>query len=182
VRRVAAALAALLVLLLVLLLAGCGGDGPAETAPPPPPSGTGYFVGSAEGIGASLDLLGDDPVARTVRRALLAEAGPGEAPPAVGIASIVNDTSTGFDAPRFIAILESGRAVILEPALTALRGAAGPAAREARLLLRDVPSRVPSRGAGVAYLVMRGAPADQVASVRMAAGPQPSITLAARRR
>ena len=49
-RRAAAAAAALL----VLLLAGCGGDGPAETEPPPPPSGTGYFVGSAEGIGASI--------------------------------------------------------------------------------------------------------------------------------
>jgi hypothetical protein len=178
VRRAAAALAALL----VLLLAGCGGDGPAETAPPPPPSGTGYFVGSAEGIGASLDLLGDDPVARSVRRGLLAEAGPGDAPPAVGIASIVNDTSSGFDAPRFVAILESGRAVILEPALQALRGAAGPAAGDARRRLAAVPSRVPSRGAGVAYLVMRGALVDEVASVRMAAGAQPSITLAARRR
>jgi hypothetical protein len=178
VRRAAAALAALL----VLLSAGCGGEGPAETAPPPPPSGTGYFVGSAEGIGASLDLLGDDPVVRSVRRALLAEAGPGDAPPSVGIASIVNDTSSGFDAPRFIAILESGRAVTLEPAVQALRGAAGPSARDARRRLRAVPARIPSRGGGVAYLVMRGAPADQVASVRMAAGPQPSITLAARRR
>jgi hypothetical protein len=45
-----------------------------------------------------------------------------------------------------------------------------------------VPSRIPSEGAGVAYLVLRGASADEVASVSMAAGPEPSITLAARRR
>jgi hypothetical protein len=34
----------------------------------------------------------------------------------------------------------------------------------------------------LAYLVLSGARVDEVASVTMAAGPQPSITLAARRR
>jgi hypothetical protein len=179
---VRAALAAALAAV-VLALAGCGGDAaPRETAPPPPPSGTGYFVGSQEGIGATLDLVGDDPVSRTVTRALLAESGPAAAPAAVGIASIVNETPSGFDAPRFIAILESGRAVILVPAAEALRVAHGPAARAARAALRRVPGRIPSEGAGLAYLVLSGARVDEVASVRMAAGPQPSITLAARRR
>jgi hypothetical protein len=178
VRAAAAALAALL-----LALAGCGeGTAPPETAPPPPASGTGYFVGSSEGIGATLDLLGDDPVSRSVERALVAEVGPTGDLPDVGIASIVNETPSGFDAPRFVAILESGRAVILTPAREALRGARGPAARLARARLRQVPSRIPSEGAGVAYLVLRGASADEVASVSMAAGPEPSITLAARRR
>lgn len=174
----AAALAALL-----LALAACGeGSPPPETAPPPPPSSTGYFVGSEEGIGATLDMLGDDPVSRAVERAMVAEVGPTGDVPDVGIASIVNETPSGFDAPRFVAILESGRAVILTPAREALRGARGPAAREARARLRDVPSRIPSEGAGVAYLVLRDASADQVAKVVMAAGPQPSITLGARRR
>lgn len=174
----AAALAALL-----LALAACGeGTPPAPTAPPPPPSGTGYFVGSDEGIGATLDMLGDDPVSRSVERALVAEVGPTGDVPDVGIASIVNETPSGFAAPRFVAILEGGRAVILTPARDALRGARGPAARQARARLRAVPARIPSEGAGVAYLVLRGASADQVAKVVMAAGPQPSITLAARRR
>jgi hypothetical protein len=178
VRAAAAVLAALL-----LAFAGCGeGTPPPETASPPPASGTGYFVGSSEGIGATLDLLGDDPVSRSVERALVAEVGPTGDIPDVGVASIVNETPSGFDAPRFVAILESGRAVILTPAMEALRGARGPAARLARARLREVPSRVPSEGAGVAYLVLRGASADEVASVSMAAGPQPSITLAARRR
>jgi len=177
VRAAAAALAAML-----LALAGCGdGSRPPETAPPPP-SGTGWFVGSEEGIGATLDMLGDDPVSRSVERALEAQAGPAGEAPDVGIASVVNETASGFDAPRFVAILEGGRAVILTPALEALRGARGPAARQARARLRAVPSRVPAAGAGVAYLVLRGASVDQVASVTMAAGPQPSITLAARRR
>ena len=177
-RAAAAALAALL-----LAFAGCGeGTPPPATAPPPPASGTGYFVGSSDGIGATLDLLGDDPVSRSVERALVAEGGPTGDLPDVGIASIVNETPSGFDAPRFIAILESGRAVILTPAVEALRGARGPAARLARARLRQVPKRIPSEGAGVAYLVLRGASADEVASVSMAAGPEPSITLAARRR
>ena len=177
-RAAAAALAALL-----LALAGCGeGTPPPETAPPPPASGTGYFVGSSDGIGATLDLLGDDPVSRSVERALVAEVGPTGDLPDVGIASIVNETPSGFDAPRFIAILESGRGVILTPAVEALRGARGPAARLARARLRQVPSRIPSEGAGVAYRVLRGASADEVGSVSMAAGPEPSITLAARRR
>ena len=177
-RAAAAAIAALL-----LALAGCGdGPPPPQTAPPPPASGTGYFVGSGDGIGATLDMLGDDPVSRSVERALVAEVGPTGDLPDVGIASIVNETSSGFDAPGFVAILEGGRAVILTPALEALRGARGPAARQARARLRTVPSRVPSMGAGVAYLVLRGADADQISSVTMAAGPEPSITLAARRR
>jgi hypothetical protein len=166
-----------------VLAAGCGGSGGTpDTAPAPPPSGTGYFVGSQGGIGASLDLLGEDPVSRAVDRALLAEGGPGGTLPEVGIASIVNETPAGFAQPRLVAILESGRAVILTPAAQALRGAHGPAARAARERLRVVPRRVPGEGAAVAYVVLRGASADEVASVLMAAGPEQPITLAARRR
>ncbi|MGE0028776.1 MAG: hypothetical protein AB7O78_11290 [Thermoleophilia bacterium] len=177
------AAAAAVLAALLLALASCGeGSPPTATAPPPPPSGTGYFVGSQDGIGATLDLLGDDPVSRSVERALMAEVGPTGDVPDVGIASIVNETPSGFDAPRFVAILESGRAVILTPAREALRGAQGPAARLARARLRTVPSRIPSEGAGTAYVVLRDANPDQVAKVVMAAGPQPAITLAARRR
>lgn len=179
-RAAAAAAAALLV---ALALAGCGGDGGrAETAPPPPPSGTGFFVGSQGGIGATLDMGGNDPVSRAVTRALLAEAGDEGPVPVVGIASVVNETSSGFDAPRFVAILQSGRGVILQPARLALRGARGPAARLARERLAAVPARVPSEGAGTAYVVLHDASVDEVASVVMAAGPEPAITLAARRR
>ncbi|HET6692232.1 MAG TPA: hypothetical protein VFG74_15355 [Miltoncostaeaceae bacterium] len=176
-RAAAAALAALL-----LAVAGCGDGAPPTETAPPPPSGTGWFVGSEGGIGATLDMRGDDPVSRSVERALASEAGAGGEAPDVGIASIVNETASGFDAPRFIAILESGRGVTLTPALEALRGVRGPAARQARARLRAEPARVPSRSAGVAYLVLRGASVDRIASVTMAAGPQPAITLAARRR
>jgi hypothetical protein len=177
VRRAAAALAALL-----LALAGCGDGSPPPQPAPPPPSGTGWFVGSEGGIGATLDLRGDDPVSRSVAHALAGAAGPAGEAPDVGIASIVNETSSGFDAPRFVAILDNGRGVILIPALEALRGVTGPAARQARARLRAVRSRIDARSAGAAYLVLRGASVDRVASVVMAAGPQPSITLAARRR
>ncbi|HTI32767.1 MAG TPA: hypothetical protein VL422_03755 [Miltoncostaea sp.] len=174
---------AALVAVLVLALAGCGGDdGRAETAPPPPPSGTGYFVGSQGGIGATLDMEGNDPVSRAITRTLLDEVGNQGPVPVVGIASVVNETSSGFDGPRFIAILDSGRAVIHEPAMQVLRGARGPAARLARERLARVPARVPSEGAGTAYVVLRGASVDEVAKVVMAAGPESSITLAARRR
>jgi len=167
----------------LLLAAGCGGSGePVATAPAPPPSGTGYFVGSEDGIGASLDLLGEDPVSRAVDRALLAQGGEPGTLPDVGLASIVNETATGFALPRFVAILEGGRAVILVPAAEALRAARGPAARRARALLRSAPRRVPAEGAAVAYLVLPGAAADAVDSVRMAAGPEPAIVLSARRR
>ena len=167
----------------LLLAAGCGGSGgPADTAPAPPPSGTGYFVGSQGGIGASVDLLGEDPISRAIDQALLAQGGPGGNLPEVGIASIVNETPAGFRQPGMVAVLESGRAVILVPAAEALRGAHGPAARAARASLRAVPRRVPAEGAAVAYLVLQGASADEVASIRMAAGPHPPITLSARRR
>jgi hypothetical protein len=133
-------------------------------------------------VGATLDLAAGDPVSRAVTRALIADAGPADALPAVGIASVVNDTASGIDALYFTATLEDGRAVVLQSAADALRTARGPAARAARAAVARVPARIPSRGAGVAYVVLRGAPADQVASVAMVAGPAPAITLPARRR
>ena len=167
----------------LLLAAGCGGSAePVATAPAPPPSGTGYFVGSEGGIGASLDLLGEDPVSHAVDRALLAQGGEPGTVPDVGVLSIVNETAAGFSIPGLVAILENGRGVILVPAARALRAASGPAARRARALLRVMPRRVPAEGAAVAYVVLSGASADAVDSVLMAAGPEPAIVLRARRR
>jgi hypothetical protein len=57
--------------------AGCSaGTEPARVEPEPAPAGTAYFVGAgADGIGASLDLLGDDPVVRLVDAALAERGG-----------------------------------------------------------------------------------------------------------
>jgi hypothetical protein len=168
-----------------LALAGCspaGGPGPPGTVPESAPAGTGYFVGTGpEGVGASLDLLGEDPVTRVVAAALRARDGRPGSVASVGVASVVNDGRLGIALPRFVAVLASGGAVALPPSSRILRPGDGPAARRALAALARAPERVPPGGAATAYVVLEGPSPAAVASVRMVVAGKP-ITLAARRR
>ncbi len=179
-RGAAAALAA------ALLASGCSSAGtsePPRTSPEPPPSGTGYFVGTGpDGVGASLDLLGEDPVVRMIDAALRVNADPRLEIPAVGVASVVNEGAVGIPAPRFVAELGDGTAVPLPRAADVLRPSDGPLARRALARLRSVPVRVRAEGAATFYVVLRGPAPAEVASARMVVVRGQPITLAARRR
>jgi hypothetical protein len=180
-RRAAAALAA------ALAAAGCssaGTSGPPRTAPDDtPPSGTGYFVGTGPGgVGATLDLLGEDPVTDAIDAALRVNADPRLEIPAVGIASVVDGGRVGIPAPRFVAELADGTAVPLPRAADVLRPQDGPEARRALALLRRVPVRVKAGGAATLYVVLRGPTPAEVASARMVVVRGEPIALAARRR
>jgi len=168
------------------LLAGCGGGGPAPdaTAPsePPPLRGTGYFVGSGAGLGASLDLLGDDPASRAVAAALAGEPESAEPAPVVGIASVVNREADAVPAPRFTAVLSSGGAVPMASARDVLEGRDDPAARRAARALPPEPSFVAGGRSAVLYVVLAGARPREVESVRMVAVPGRPVVLQARTR
>lgn len=172
-------------LLAAAALAGAGcaqGPEPSRAGIEPPPSGTGYFVGAgADGLGASLDLLADDPVVRLVDAAFAARDG-GRSVPAVGVASVVNDGPVGTPMPRFIADLATGRALPLREAADVLRPGEGPEARRALARLAALPARVGAEGAATAYVVLLAVPVAEVESVRMVVPRGPQITLAARRR
>jgi hypothetical protein len=172
--------------LAALALAGAGcspSTEPTRVEPEPEPAGTAYFVGAgADGIGASLDLLADDPVVRLVDAALAARGGERGAEPSVGVVSVVNDGRFGTPVPRFIADLSSGGAVPLRDPADLLRPEDGPRARRALTRLSALPRRVPAEGAATAYVVLVAAPPAEVASVRMVVAGEPPITLAARRR
>ena len=178
------ALAALAVAALVLV-AGCsdGGGSTPPAPPPPPPEGTGFFVGEGpDGIGATLDLEGSDPVTGAVDAALGARGGrPGDGP-VVGVASVVNDGARAVAAPAFIATFAGGGAVPLEDAATAVARGDGPAARRALARLGPTPRSVPAGGAVTMYVVLRGAPAREVEAVRMVVEPGRPVTLEARPR
>lgn len=178
-RALAAALAGA-----ALVGAGCSpGASPSRAVPEPVPAGTAYFVGTgSDGIGASLDLLAEDPVVRLVDAALAARGAERGAEPSVGVASIVNDGPLGTPVPRFIAELSGGGAVPLRDAADVLRPGDGPEARRALARLGASAARVPAEGAATAYVVLEGAPAAEVASVRMVVPGAAPITLAARRR
>lgn len=170
---------------LALALAGCSSaaSGPPRTAPEPAPTGTGYFVGTGPGgIGASLDLLGDDPVVRVIDAALRAQDGRPGTVASVGVASILDEGTLGIPAPRFVADLASGGAIPLRAAASVLRPGDGPAARRALARLRTVPARVPAGGAATTYVVLEGATPAAVQSVRMVVVAGQPITLTARRR
>lgn len=169
-------------LLAALAVAGCaaGGPGPAKPPAAPEPSGTGYFVGrGSEGVGVSLDLLGEDPVTRAVDAALAAR---GAREAAVGIVSVVNGSRAGIGMPRFTADLAAGGSVPLTPAADAIAGEDGPAAARARRMLARLPRRVPAEGAGTAYVVLAASTPAAVGSVRMVDPAGRTVTLAARRR
>ena len=176
---------ALAAVLVASALAGAGcaqGPEPSRVGIEPPPSGTGYFVGrGADGLGASLDLLADDPVVRLVDAALAARDG-GRSAPSVGVASVVNDGPAGRPMPRFIADLATGGALPLREASDVLRRDEGPEARRALARLDAISARVPAEGAATAYVVLQAVPAAEVASVRMVVPRGAPITLAARRR
>ncbi|WP_217915700.1 hypothetical protein [Miltoncostaea marina] len=177
--------AAAAALALALASAGCGGGGAdAGTAPVAEParSGSGWFEGSGDGLGASLDLRGEDAVARAVGDAVAARARPPARASAVGIAAVVNDRAVPVPAPRFTALFEGGGALPLTGAHEALEGLRGPAARRARALLGRPPRAVPAGGAVTMYVVLRGARPDEVASARMVALPGEPIALPARTR
>lgn len=181
------ALAAAAVVALASVVAGCAGSGGAVATAPQPdpaPTGTGYFVGSGSGgIGGSLDLHGEDPVAQAIDRALVGEGGPTGAVPSVGIASVLNEGTLSIRAPRFVAVLAGDHgAVPIEPAMDALHPGDGPAARRALRMLARVPTRVPPGGAGTFYVVLRDITAAEVGSVTMIVRAGHPITLQARRR
>jgi hypothetical protein len=163
--------------------AACGGasDGPAPEPSEPAPSSTGYFTGKdADGLGAAVDLLGNDPVSRAVVAAL-SDPRRDDAP-VVGIASLVNSGQAAVPAPAFVAMLESGGAVPLEPAIRAIAGRHDPEAVRARNALGRLRRIVPAAGGVVTYLVLRGAGAREVASVRMVTAPGEGATLGPRKR
>ena len=172
---------------LALALAGCGGSpSRIDTGPPAPepaPTGTGYFVGTGpDGLGATLDLLADDPTTRAVGDALVQTVSPPERAPAVGIASVVNDDALAAAAPSFIALFPGGGALPIIDARTAIEDARGPVARRARALLGTAPRRVPAGGAITQYVVLRDVEPAEVDAVRMASPPLEPIPMEARRR
>ncbi len=184
-RAARAAACALLASAALAALAGCGGDDPAPSPDPEPPApGSGLFVGTGPGgIGATLDLEGDDPVAEMVLDALHEPGATRGEDPVVGIASVVNDGTRPLPAPSFVAVLEDGGAAPLQPAglLVSARLPAAAAIR-AREALGPTPRTVPAGGARTMYVVLRGAAAGDVASVRMVVVPGEPITMRARRR
>ena len=145
--------------------------------PPPPPSGTGYFVGlAAAGIGASVDLLGDGPGLARGRPGPALARGRRRAAPSRRSASPRSSTRPrpASGTPGFVAVLESGRAVILVPAAEALRGAPRPRGPAARARLRAGAARaVPAGGRRPWPTSCCGArPPTRSRRSRMAAGPR----------
>jgi hypothetical protein len=185
VRRPPAALAAAAAV--AALAAGCGGgDGRStEAEPPAPPEamGSGYFVGTApNGVGATVDLLAADPVVAALDRALVPTTSPGLPAPAVGIASVVNDSPRAALAPRFSAVLDTGAVVPLVPAAEALGAPQDAAARRAARLLPPDRPLLDGGASTVQYLVLRGAVPGRVAEVRMTTGRVGPTRLAPRPR
>ena len=182
-RAIATALA---VAAMAAAVAGCSGsgDGPVATAPEPAPTGTGYFVGGgADGVGASLDLHGSDPVSVAIDDALIGRDGTPGSVPAVGIASVVNEGAESVPGPHFVAVLADGHGAIPIPAAEdVLRPGDGPAARRALRLLARLPARVPAEGAATYYVILDEVAPAEVGSVRMVVTPGSPITLQARRR
>ena len=123
----------------------------------------------------SLPQIDDALIARGV--------GAGDEPPAVGIASVVNEGPESVPPPRFVAVLADGHGAVPIPrAGSVLSAREGPAARRALRLLARGPARVPAEGAATYYVVLSGLPVAAVGSVRMVVVPGEPITLEARRR
>jgi hypothetical protein len=180
---VRAAARVLLALACAALLAGCSGDGDPDPAPAEPAAerGTGYFVGrSPEGLGAAVDLRGNDPASRAIAAALTDPRSPEV--PVIVIASLVNDGARPVPTPSFVAVLFSGGAAPLEPAGEVLAGRRDAEAARAAALLEPDRALVPAGGSAVLHLVLRGAGALEVESVRMVLVPGQPIALAARSR
>ncbi|WP_217920970.1 hypothetical protein [Miltoncostaea oceani] len=169
----------------LLALHGCGDDGPPPPPEHPPPArpGSAYFVGTGEdGVGATLDLEGQDPVTEAVDAALRARDGAVGEGPVVGVASVVNEGPGVVPAPTFIAQFEGGGALALEDARAVVAESGGPAARRALRLLGRPSVLVPAGGADTIYVVLRGAAPGEVDAVRMVVGPGRIVMLQARPR
>jgi hypothetical protein len=168
---------------LALALCGCAGGGP-PPEPAPAPTGTGYFVGTGPaGIGATLDLEGRDRVTAAVGAALRLPPSEAASAPAVGIASVVNEGPRALPAPVFAARFANGGATPLRDAASVVsEEPPGPARARALRLLGEAPRVVPADGAVTMYVVLRGATAAEVESVRMTALPGQPVTLGARAR
>ena len=168
------------------LAAGCGGGSPSPAPQPPAPPealGSGYFVGTGpDGVGATVDLRAADATVRALEAALRQGAPPGEPPPAVGIASVVNDSRRAAPAPRFIAVLDSGELLPLRPAADALGTRTDPLARRAARLMPAPRSVLPGGASAVEYVVLRGVVPGRVAEVRMTTGTGTPARLAPRPR
>ena len=168
--------------------AGCSGsgDGPVATAPEPAPTGTGYFVGGgADGVGASLDMHGSDPVARRDRRR------PDRARRRRrGAFPRSGSPRWSTRAPRASRRRASWRcsptatgAIPIPAAEDVLRPGDGPAARRALRLLAALPRAGARRGGrDVLRRPRRACTPAEVGSVRMVVTPGAPITLPARRR
>jgi hypothetical protein len=171
---------AALVAAAAIAAAGCGDD-PSAAAPPPSgdPTGSGYFVGKgSDGLGAAVDFMVDDPVTARARSAIgRAAAAAGEPAPAVGLASLVNDSGLPSPVPAFIAVLPGGGATPVQAA----RGPASGLARPARVF-PSPPLFVPAEGTATVYVVLRGASPAEVDHLKMVVRPGESVRLDARRR
>jgi hypothetical protein len=99
----------------------------------------------------------------------------------VAIASVVNDGPSPVRAPRFVAVLTSGRAVPMPDARASLSRAV-PAQRRALALLGSPRARVRPGGSASRYLLLRDVDPLQVESVRMVSTVGEPISLEARRR
>jgi hypothetical protein len=151
----------------------CGPPPPSARAPAAPAPAPAVFVGRlAGGLGVSVDFAGFDPVARGVRRALVAAGRPAH----LGIASLVNDAAAPVAVPRFAAVDRLGERLELATAAAALRGLPGPEARRARRMLRE-PAAVPPEGGAVVYLVLRGAAPGELRELRMRGPAGPAAEL-----
>ncbi len=174
------------VLGLVVAAGGCAsGDARTTDAERPPvrEPGSGFFVGTgAGGIGATLDLEGQDRVTAAVDAALRARGGEPGTGPVVGVASVVNEGPVAVPAPSFIADFAGGGALPMPPAARVVGQVGGPAARRAAALLARPPTSVPAGGAATIYVVLPGVAPGDVASVRMVIGPGRVVTMEARRR
>ncbi len=155
------------------LAAGCGGGGTPSPAPPPPPEtvealGSGYFVGTGpDGLGATVDLRASDPVVEALEAALRVGAPAAGPAPSVGIASLVNGSSTRVRTPAFTAVLDTGGRATLRGAVDALRGRSGPADRRAAALVPPRRVTLAPRASAVEYVVLYGAVPGRVAEVLM---------------
>lgn len=157
-----------------------GGDTPA--APPAATTvagGSGYFVGTGPGgVGAAVDLQAHDAVTARAAEALLrVPAREGRPGLVVGVASVVNDGRSPVPLPRFVAVVDGGGATPLVAARSPGLGIPG-AAR----IFPSPPLFVPAGGSATVYLVLRGARAEAVRSVKMIVRPGEPVMLGAHRR
>jgi hypothetical protein len=162
---VARALAAACLLTGALGLAACGGagDGTRTQTRGETQAAADYFVGKADGIGASVDFAAADRVTRALTAAMSRDAG---RPVVVGVAAILNDSSRAAPLPVLVGVLGDGATVPLTSGWEALAGRDDPAARRARALL-PLPGPLAPDETTAVYLTLPRSRATRLAGVRM---------------